>query len=137
MSPTGGDATVREQHRPRFLTEMRTRLQGEVRTLTDGHGVVAMVREASTSTTGDWYDRAQESQGVDVVFHVANGVAEQARDKGAALDRLRGGTYGFCVNPACGAKIPEQRLRAVPEAKFCTPCGDTHERAASATRRRR
>ena len=35
----------------------------------------------------------------------------------AALQRLDDGTYGTCS--ACGARIPEERLQAVPYATLC------------------
>ena len=51
-------------------------------------------------------------------------------DRAAALDeaihRLDRGVYGLCVS--CGAKIPEQRLKVVPEAARCTDCQSDVER---------
>lgn len=44
-----------------------------------------------------------------------------------ALDRLRDGDYGFCLE--CGAEIPEKRLRALPFAVRCRPCEESHEAA--------
>ena len=43
-----------------------------------------------------------------------------------ALRRLEQGRYGGCSS--CGLPIPEERLRARPEARLCVPCS---ERAAS------
>ena len=37
-----------------------------------------------------------------------------------ALERIKGGTYGDCAN--CKARIPQKRLEAYPEAKFCLKC---------------
>jgi DnaK suppressor protein len=37
-----------------------------------------------------------------------------------ALARLDSGAYGVCVS--CGARIPEERLRAVPWAALCVAC---------------
>ena len=44
-----------------------------------------------------------------------------------ALDRLRNGDYGFCLE--CGAEISEKRLRALPFAVRCRPCEESHEAA--------
>ncbi len=38
----------------------------------------------------------------------------------AALDRIGHGSYGLCL--ACGGPIGLQRLRAIPEARFCLTC---------------
>ncbi len=37
-----------------------------------------------------------------------------------ALRAIAGGTYGRCVD--CGNQIPDERLRAVPEAIRCIDC---------------
>lgn len=38
----------------------------------------------------------------------------------AALDRVRNGVYGICVD--CGKEIPQARLKALPYAAMCVPC---------------
>lgn len=43
-------------------------------------------------------------------------LAEVAR----ALRYMAEGRYGVCEG--CGGEIPVQRLRAVPQARFCVPC---------------
>lgn len=47
-----------------------------------------------------------------------------ARVRGA-LQRIRHGTYGFCLS--CKQPIPVERLRAVPEAELCVPCKEKQE----------
>ncbi|MGI6631963.1 MAG: TraR/DksA C4-type zinc finger protein [Bacillota bacterium] len=42
-----------------------------------------------------------------------------------ALDRIRRGTYGYCLS--CGGLIPEGRLRAAPEAELCVRCAESQE----------
>ena len=37
-----------------------------------------------------------------------------------ALGRIAAGSYGRCV--ACGGPMGLQRLRAIPEARYCTGC---------------
>ena len=44
----------------------------------------------------------------------------------AGLQRIENGTYGKCVN--CGAKIPEERLEAMPWATLCIECKRKEER---------
>lgn len=43
----------------------------------------------------------------------------------AALERIREGRYGTCIN--CGGPMGLQRLRAIPEARYCLACsGHAH-----------
>ena len=43
-----------------------------------------------------------------------------------ALKRIGEGKYGYCLQ--CGKKIPEGRLRAIPEAVLCVDCKAQNER---------
>ena len=43
----------------------------------------------------------------------------------AALTRIQEGRYGTCLN--CGGPMGLQRLRAIPEARYCVACsGQAH-----------
>ncbi|MBN1411525.1 MAG: TraR/DksA family transcriptional regulator [Spirochaetales bacterium] len=44
----------------------------------------------------------------------------------AALSRIENERYGFCMK--CSAKIPEDRLKAIPYATLCLPCKSKEER---------
>ncbi len=43
-----------------------------------------------------------------------------------ALSRIQSGHYGTCVS--CGAKIPRERLEAIPYAVLCIGCKSSEER---------
>ncbi|MDZ7343590.1 MAG: TraR/DksA C4-type zinc finger protein, partial [candidate division KSB1 bacterium] len=43
-----------------------------------------------------------------------------------ALDRVEGGSYGFCQN--CGQPINRERLEAVPHARLCITCKANEEK---------
>jgi hypothetical protein len=45
---------------------------------------------------------------------------QEIEDIDAALQRIREGRYGLCL--ACSGPIGLQRLRAIPEARFCLSC---------------
>lgn len=60
-------------------------------------------------------------------------LTEQLAAIDAALDRIRQGTYGKCLD--CGDPIPERRLAAVPWALRCVPCQQALEEEAAAVRR--
>jgi len=51
---------------------------------------------------------------------VPDGVRRELEDIDAALARIRDGRYGRCL--ACGGPMGLQRLRAIPEAKYCVAC---------------
>ena len=55
----------------------------------------------------------------------AQGASEAAqlelRDVEEALLRIDAGSWGRCLK--CGGAIGRDRLRAVPDARFCLPCG--------------
>ncbi|BDG08032.1 TraR/DksA C4-type zinc finger protein [Anaeromyxobacter paludicola] len=42
----------------------------------------------------------------------------------AALSRIEEGRYGICQ--ACGGPMGLQRLRAIPEARYCLACSGNH-----------
>ena len=43
-----------------------------------------------------------------------------------ALERLRTGSYGACID--CGADIPKERLAITPEFERCISCQTTFEK---------
>lgn len=50
----------------------------------------------------------------------------ELRDIEAARERMRGGTYGVCID--CGEDIDVDRLRVYPTAKRCVRCQQIRER---------
>jgi len=76
-------------------------------------------------------DVAQLEPGAETLaLEVAQSLLEQVRDElddvDAALRRLDDGTYGLCE--ACGQPIGEERLAALPAARYCIE----HQEAAEA-----
>jgi len=51
--------------------------------------------------------------------------ANRLKSVDAALSRLKNHRYGVCLQ--CGAKIPEERLRAIPYAVLCVACKSGEE----------
>lgn len=49
-------------------------------------------------------------------------VRRELREIDAALGRIAEGRYGTCL--ACGGPMGLQRLRALPEARYCLSCSD-------------
>ena len=51
---------------------------------------------------------------------IADRVARELAEVDAALSRIAQGNYGTCIS--CGGPLGLQRLRAIPEARFCLGC---------------
>jgi RNA polymerase-binding transcription factor DksA len=49
-----------------------------------------------------------------------DGVRRELADIDEALSRIQDGRYGTCQN--CGGPMGLQRLRALPEARYCVAC---------------
>jgi DnaK suppressor protein len=49
-----------------------------------------------------------------------DGVRRELAEIDAALARIQEGRYGRCMN--CGGPMGLQRLRAIPEARYCVAC---------------
>lgn len=54
-------------------------------------------------------------------------VRQELREIDAALGRIADGRYGACL--ACGGPMGLQRLRALPEARYCLSCSGQGTRA--------
>jgi DnaK suppressor protein len=51
---------------------------------------------------------------------ISDGARRELADIDAALARIQEGRYGTCLN--CGGPMGLQRLRAIPEARYCLAC---------------
>jgi RNA polymerase-binding transcription factor DksA len=83
----------------------------------------SLCREAPEATLGDpaasWRDwESQAAAGAELTRHELDEIE-------AALRRIDEGNYGFCE--ACGGPMGLQRIRAIPEARFCLSCSGQRE----------
>ncbi|GIF00921.1 TraR/DksA family transcriptional regulator [Paractinoplanes rishiriensis] len=62
-------------------------------------------------------DGGEDQHTLDVL---ATASRQAIRDAARALQRMAEGTYGLCEN--CHQSIPLGRLRAMPDARYCTRC---------------
>ena len=76
----------------------------------------------------DWVDQAADEEGATIAAGLSEAEYRELAAIDAALKRLAAGTYGECEG--CGGPVGQQRLRALPEARLCTSCISTEERAA-------
>ncbi len=100
-----------------------TRIEAEARELLlhrrrSLHRGMAEVREEPGSSWTD-YEAAPEP--------LSEAVRRELEEIEAALARIAEGRYGNCLN--CGGPMGLQRLRAIPEARYCLACSG--QRAAA------
>ncbi len=75
---------------------------------------------------GDEFDDIQETVHREIGYATRELLVERVHRLQTALDRLRDGEYGTCVE--CGETIAPARLRALPEVQTCVRCQDRLER---------
>jgi len=113
------------------LTEERERLQ-HIRT---GFDAEHLHDESEDESTSELSHLAQHSADVatetferEKDFSILEQVEAELGDVDRALRRLDEGTYGTCE--ACGQSIGDERLEAMPAARFCV----AHQSEAEANR---
>jgi RNA polymerase-binding transcription factor DksA len=78
------------------------------------------------SADGDEFDEAQEIVRREIGFATRELLVGRVHRLQAALERLRDGGYGTCIE--CEETIAPARLRALPEVQTCVRCQDRLER---------
>lgn len=87
-------------------------------------------REDFAELAGRVHDAGEESVAELVMstnFSTLDREAAELRDVEAALERLRGGRYGKCIE--CGGEIDRERLLVNPAAQRCIQCQTRREQA--------
>ena len=116
------------------MDDVRNRLDQDLRTAVSrlGHlrGAAAIeerpwtIRDSGPSA--DEVDRLQANESQEVGLATRELLMARVKRLSAALDRMREGAYGTCVE--CGDAISVARLRATPEVQTCVRCQDGIER---------
>jgi DnaK suppressor protein len=96
------------------------RMDGAV-ALEDLPGVIG-----DNSPFADEVDEIQANEGREIGFATRTLLVERVHKLRNALDHVREGDYGTCVE--CGERIPAARLRVMPETETCVRCQDRIER---------
>jgi len=96
------------------------RIDGSV-ALEDLPGVIG-----DNSPFADEVDEIQANEGREIGFATRTLLVERVHKLRNALDHLRDGDYGTCVE--CDEPIAAARLRAMPEVETCVRCQDRIER---------
>jgi phage/conjugal plasmid C-4 type zinc finger TraR family protein len=112
---------VGDYDRDELETILRTRAEGIERARRalrrEGEGMVASELAHLDNHPADGGSELHEQE-LDLTTEVF--LEEESRRIAEALHALEVGTYGTCVE--CGAEIPAERLKAVPEAVRCLEC---------------
>ena len=112
-----------------LLVDLRARLQGDVKHLSDGalddgHESKSPTHMAELGT--DSYER-------DFALSLMENDQETLGEIDAALKRIDEGTYGLCETCQAEGKsptrssIPKTRLKAIPHARNCVACQEQAE----------
>ena len=112
-----------------FTQEMQEKLLAERETLMrtlNNEGDDFRSEAQASSGRGDSSDLASD-EGTYRKMEALNAMdAKKLKAIEGALKRINEGRYGICLQ--CGKKIPEGRLRAIPEAVLCIDCKSANER---------
>ena len=82
-------------------------------------------RVAEQDTAQDIADRAASSYTKEFLFSQSNNERQLLQMVETALQRIREGSFGECVN--CGSEINAKRLEAVPWTRYCIACQEKME----------
>lgn len=63
---------------------------------------------------------ADEVEEYTTLLPIEHGLETKLKNINLALEKIKKGKYGKCDN--CGKEIAEERLKAIPEARFCLKC---------------
>jgi DnaK suppressor protein len=83
-------------------------------------------RIAADQDAADIADRATSSYTKEFLFSQSNNDRQLLQMVETALQRIREGEFGECVN--CGNEINPKRLEAVPWTRYCIACQEKLEK---------
>ena len=87
---------------------------------------IAVLRQEHPEAEHHTADAGASLSDADRVDAALEAMRRQRAEVVAALDRVRAGTYGKCVD--CGLPVPDGRLEARPEAARCVGCQAKRDR---------
>ena len=82
-------------------------------------------RAADEQAAQDIADKAANSYTKEFLFHKSYNDRQLMQLGDEALNRIREGSYGECVN--CGNELNAKRLEAVPWTRYCINCQEKVE----------
>lgn len=107
-----------EHYKKRLLTKQEELLRLVTNSEKDG-------READEEATQDIADKAANSYTKEFLFHQSDGNRRVLQLVNEAMERMKDGTYGQCVE--CQQEVQQKRLEAVPWARHCIECQEKQD----------
>ena len=102
-----------------MLEEKSSELRAQIGVPT-AHAVLHAVADPFDSA--DWAEKSHEEW---IFLQKNNFDMALLREVEGALERLRDGTYGTCME--CGMPVARKRLEALPWARYCVTCQERHQ----------
>ena len=78
------------------------------------------------SDVGDEIDTAGDSEERELIFGLTDNEKSMLNSIETAIKKIEVGKYGLCES--CSAKIPFERLKAMPYARYCIKCQPKFEK---------
>jgi DnaK suppressor protein len=113
------DKKKAEYFRKRLLAKREELLRSVTKSDQDG-------READGEATQDSADKAANSYTKEFLFKQSDESRRVLLLITQALERIRVGTYGICVE--CEEEVQQKRLEAVPWARHCLECQEKQDK---------
>ena len=107
-----------DYYKKKLVTRREELLKTSARTEEEG-------RAADDDPTVDLADKAANSYTKEFLFGQTNSDRSLLQLIDEALQRIRTGTYGTCIE--CEEELQQKRLEAVPWARYCVSCAEKHE----------
>ena len=117
------DAVTAQKYKHRLVAE-RDALLAQIDA--QRGGPISRAQAASDALDKSEDDNAQIQTGRDVAFAVNEHETADLLAIEEALQRIKEGVYGLCVN--CGSHIPAARLDAAPHTLRCIACQTSFEK---------
>lgn len=121
MMINGRNKTKAGQQRQlrQMLEEKSTELRAQLGVPTS-HPVLHVVADPFDSA--DWAEKSHEEW---IFLQKNNFDTALLHEVEGALERLRDGTYGTCMD--CGMPVSRKRLEALPWARYCVTCQERYQ----------
>jgi DnaK suppressor protein len=103
-----------------LLNDARKILEDRRNTLRTLLNRTAANEQLSAAQAEDRSDQIAADELSEVVDRLSSRESKELREIDAALKRVAEGSYGRCER--CGQAIGRQRLKALPEARYCISC---------------
>lgn len=116
------------QYFKQLLLERRSELLRELEDFKNGDAASTMKDAAGENSSYAFHmaDLGSDTMEREKAFYFATREGRLLYHLDQALERVEGGTYGFCHN--CGQPISRERLEAVPHARLCITCKANEEK---------